>query len=68
MVSVFGRYVISTGEAQLSGAVGEYTGRIERRDRASVRLVINEIQYHPALGGDEFVETEEHYQRSSETV
>src|SRR5206468_9479413 len=51
----FGRYVISTGEAQYPAQMVNTLGGLNARPRVGP-VVINEIQYHPALGGDEFVE------------
>jgi hypothetical protein len=51
----FGRYVTSTGEPQYPAqSVNTFGGFNGGPSVGSV--VINEIQYHPALGGDEFIE------------
>ena len=51
----FGRYVISTGEAQYPAQLINSLGESNLGPRVGP-LVINEIHYHPALGGDEFIE------------
>jgi hypothetical protein len=51
----FGRYTISTGEAQYPAQLVNTLGGLNAGPRVGP-VVINEIQYHPALGGDEFVE------------
>src|SRR5204862_6355872 len=48
----FGRYVISTGEAQYPAQRANTLGGPNAGPRVGP-VVINEIQYHPALGGDE---------------
>jgi hypothetical protein len=51
----FGRYVISTGEAQYPAQLRNTLGTTNSGPRVGP-LVINEIHYHPAPGGDEFIE------------
>jgi hypothetical protein len=51
----FGRYVISTGEAQYPAQRANTLGAPNAGPRVGP-VVINEIQYHPAPGGDEFIE------------
>ena len=51
----FGRYVISTGEAQYPAQISNSLGGPNAGPRVGP-VVINEIQYHPTPGGDEFVE------------
>ncbi|HKX60854.1 MAG TPA: lamin tail domain-containing protein, partial [Verrucomicrobiae bacterium] len=51
----FGRYVISTGEEQWPAMNSISPGAINSGPRVGP-VVINEIQYHPAAGYDEFVE------------
>jgi hypothetical protein len=51
----FGRYVISTGEAQYPAQVRNTLGATNAGPRVGP-MVINEIHYHPASGGDEFIE------------
>ena len=51
----FGRYVISTGEEQWPAQVSLTLGATNSGPRIGP-VVINEIQYHPAPGYDEFVE------------
>jgi hypothetical protein len=51
----FGRYLISTGEAQYPAQWVNTLGGLNAGPRVGP-VVINEIQYHPALGGDEFCE------------
>ena len=51
----FGRYVISTGEAQYPAQLANSLGGTNVGPRIGP-VVINEIQYHPAPGGDEFIE------------
>jgi hypothetical protein len=51
----FGRYVISTGEEQFP----EQLSSTPNQPNAGPRIgpvVLNEILYHPSLGGDEFIE------------
>ena len=51
----FGRYVISTGEAQYPAQAANTLGGPNAGPRVGP-VVINEIQYHPLPGGDEFIE------------
>ncbi|PYK02366.1 MAG: hypothetical protein DME23_01735 [Verrucomicrobia bacterium] len=51
----FGRYVISTGEAQYPAQVSNSLGGPNAGPRVGP-IVVNEIRYHPALGDEEFVE------------
>jgi hypothetical protein len=51
----FGRYVISTGEEQWPAQASLTLGSENSGPRVG-HVVINEIQYHPAPGYDEFVE------------
>src|SRR6266568_3593112 len=51
----FGRYVISTGEAQYPAQRVNTLGGPNAGPRVGP-VVINEIQYHPALGDEEFIE------------
>jgi hypothetical protein len=51
----FGRYIISTGEAQYPAQVANTLGATNAGPRVGP-VVINEINYHPPPGGDEFVE------------
>jgi hypothetical protein len=51
----FGRYVISTGEAQYPAQLANTLGASNAGPRVGP-LVINEINYHPPAGGDEFIE------------
>jgi hypothetical protein len=51
----FGRYLVSTGEAQYPAQLANTLGGANAGPRVGP-VVINEIHYHPALGGDEFVE------------
>ena len=51
----FGRYVISTGEAQYPAQIQNSLGQVNSGPRVGP-LVINEIHYHPLVPGDEFVE------------
>ena len=51
----FGRYVISTGEAQYPAQIANSLGSTNAGPRIGP-VVINEINYHPPLGGDEFIE------------
>jgi hypothetical protein len=51
----FGRYVISTGEAQYPAQLIDTLGGSNIGPRVGP-LVINEIHYHPPSGGDEFIE------------
>jgi hypothetical protein len=51
----FGRYVISTGEAQYPAQLVNTLGGSNTRPRVGP-VVINEIQHHPDVGGDEFIE------------
>jgi hypothetical protein len=51
----FGRYVISTGEAQYPAQKINSLGATNAGPRVGP-LVINEIHYHPTSGGDEFIE------------
>src|SRR5262249_29016140 len=51
----FGRYVISTGEAQYPAQLANSLGATNVGPRVGP-LVINEINYHPPPGGDEFIE------------
>ena len=51
----FGRYVISTGEAQYPAQSVNTLGALNAGPRIGP-VVINEIRYHPALGDEEFIE------------
>ncbi len=51
----FGRYVTSTGEAQYPAQSVNTLGQTNAGPRVGP-LVINEINYHPPAGGDEFIE------------
>jgi hypothetical protein len=51
----FGRYIISTGEAQYPAQLVNTLGSTNAGPRVGP-VVINEINYHPPLGGDEFIE------------
>jgi hypothetical protein len=51
----FGRYVISTGEEQFPAQIARTPGATNSGPRIGP-VVINEINYHPELGADEFVE------------
>ena len=51
----FGRYVISTGEAQYPAQRANTLDGPNAGPRVGP-VVINEIQYHPLPGGDEFIE------------
>jgi hypothetical protein len=51
----FGRYVISTGEAQYPAQLANTLPGTNAGPRIGP-VVINEIRYHPALGDEEFVE------------
>ncbi len=51
----FGRYVISTGEAQYPAQLVNTLGSTNAGPRVGP-LVINEINYHPPAGGYEFIE------------
>ncbi len=51
----FGRYVNSVGEEQFPAQLSNTFGFPNSRPRVGP-VVINEIMYHPALGGDAFVE------------
>jgi hypothetical protein len=51
----FGRYITSTGEAQYPAQSLNTLGQTNAGPRVGP-LVINEINYHPAAGGDEFIE------------
>jgi hypothetical protein len=51
----FGRYVISTGEAHYPAQIVNTLGATNAGPRVGP-VVINEINYHPPLGGDEFIE------------
>ena len=51
----FGRYIISTGEAQYPAQLVNTLGESNAGPRVGP-LVINEINYHPPAGGDEFIE------------
>jgi hypothetical protein len=51
----FGRYIISTGEAQYPAQSLNTLGGANAGPRVGP-LVINEINYHPPAGGDEFLE------------
>ena len=51
----FGRAVISTGEAQYPAQVMNTLGQPNAGPRIGP-VVINEIQYHPPLGNEEFIE------------
>jgi len=51
----FGRYIISTGEAQYPAQIINTLGAANAGPRVGP-VVINEIRYHPALGDEEFIE------------
>jgi hypothetical protein len=51
----FGRYLISTGEAQYPAQLINTLGQSNAGPRVGP-LVINEINYHPLSAGDEFIE------------
>ncbi len=51
----FGRYVISTGEAQYPAQIVNTFGTANAGPRVGP-VVINEIRYHPAFGDEEFIE------------
>jgi len=51
----FGRYIISTGEAKYPAQIINTLGATNTGPRVGP-VVINEINYHPSLGGDEFIE------------
>ena len=51
----FGRYVISTGEAQYPAQLVNTLGQTNSGPRVGP-FVINEINYHPPIAGDEFIE------------
>jgi hypothetical protein len=51
----FGRHVISTGEAQYPAQKTNSLGGTNVGPRVGP-IVITEIHYHPAIGGDEFIE------------
>ena len=51
----FGRYVISTGEAQYPAQVANTLGEPNAGPRVGP-VVVNEIRYHPAPGYEEFIE------------
>jgi hypothetical protein len=51
----FGRYIISTGEAQYPAQLVNTLGQSNAGPRVGP-LVINEINYHPPAGGEEFLE------------
>jgi len=51
----FGRYVISTGEAQYPAQLSNTFGQTNSGPRVGP-LVINEIHYHPPVAADEFIE------------
>jgi hypothetical protein len=51
----FGRYVNSIGEAQYPAQLANTLGYTNAGPRVGP-LVINEINYHPPVGGDEFIE------------
>jgi hypothetical protein len=51
----FGRYVISTGEAQYPAQVTNTLGTANAGPRVGP-VVINEFRYHPAVGEDEYIE------------
>src|SRR5205823_9699723 len=51
----FGRYIISTGEAQYPAQIVNTLGAANAGPRVGP-VVINEIRYHPALGDAEFIE------------
>ena len=51
----FGRYVISTGEAQYPAQIVNTLGTANAGPRVGP-VVINEIRYHPAPGDEEFIE------------
>ena len=51
----FGRYVISTGEEQFPAQLSATPGQPNSGPRIGP-VVINEIMYHPDVGGDEFIE------------
>jgi hypothetical protein len=51
----FGRYITTTGEAQYPAQTVNTLGQPNAGPRVGP-LVINEINYHPPVGGDEFIE------------
>ncbi len=51
----YGRYITSTGAAQYPAQISNSLGGANAGPRVGP-VVINEIQYHPAVGGDEYVE------------
>jgi hypothetical protein len=51
----FGRYITSTGEAQYPAQLANTLGQPNAGPRNGP-LVINEINYHPPVAGDEFIE------------
>lgn len=51
----FGRYIISTGEPQYPAQILNTLGGTNAGPRVGP-VVINEINYHPVPGGDEFIE------------
>jgi hypothetical protein len=51
----FGRYTISTGEAQYPAQIVTTLGTPNAGPRIG-SIVINEVQYNPAAGSDEFIE------------
>src|ERR1019366_9490805 len=51
----FGRYITSTGEAQYPAQSVNTLGQANAGPRVGP-LVINEINYHPPVAGDEFIE------------
>ena len=51
----FGRYITSTGEAQYPAQLVNTLGQPNAGPRVGP-LVINEINYHPPVAGDEFIE------------
>jgi hypothetical protein len=53
--ATFGRYVLSTGEEDLPAQIASSLGATNLGPKIGP-VVINEIQYHPEFGGDEFIE------------
>lgn len=53
--ATFGRYVLSTGEEDLPTQVSPSLGSTNIGPKIGP-VIINEIQYHPEFGGDEFIE------------
>lgn len=53
--ATFGRYILSTGEEDLPAQISTTLGAANAGPKVGP-VVINEIQYHPEFGGDEFIE------------